>query len=469
MLRGIAVISCASLAACQTFSQDGGMSVTADIAGKILNKDIVAIRSEEDVAAARVQVERLLKRPLTADAAVQIALLNNRGLQASYNELGIAEAVRVQQSLPPNPHFSVTRMTGSVETEIERQIVASILALATLPMRSEIAADRFHQAQLAAALETLRVAAEARRAFYRAVAAQETVGLFAQANDAAETMTQLAKRLGETGAMNKLDQAREQAFHSDVIVRLASAQQRASRERERLVRALGLWGTDLKFVLPKSLPTLPKRALTLPAVEQQAVRRRVDLQIARIELDTLAKAYGLTNATRFINVLDAGYADKITKDKETGETVRDRGFTVSFEVPLFDFGEARVREAEQTYMQAVNRLAQKAVNVRSEAREAYRNYRTSYDIASHYQREVLPLRKIISDEMMLRYGAMQVDVFTLLLEAQQKLNANAAAADALRDFWLASTDLATAMAGGGTDAQEPTGVTSAGRLGAAAH
>jgi outer membrane protein TolC len=469
MLRGIAVISCASLAACQTFSQDGGMSVTADIAGKILNKDIVAIRSEEDVAAARVQVERLLKRPLTADAAVQIALLNNRGLQASYNELGIAEAVRVQQSLPPNPHFSVTRMTGSVETEIERQIVASILALATLPMRSEIAADRFHQAQLAAALETLRVAAEARRAFYRAVAAQEAVRLFAQANDAAETMTQLAKRLGETGAMNKLDQAREQAFHSDVIVRLASAQQRASRERERLVRALGLWGNDLKFVLPKSLPTLPKRALTLPAVEQQAVRRRVDLQIARIELDTLAKAYGLTNATRFINVLDAGYADKITKDKETGETVRDRGFTVSFEVPLFDFGEARVREAEQTYMQAVNRLAQKAVNVRSEAREAYRNYRTSYDIASHYQREVLPLRKIISDEMMLRYGAMQVDVFTLLLEAQQKLNANAAAADALRDFWLASTDLATAMAGGGTDAQEPTGVTSAGRLGAAAH
>lgn len=445
------------------------MSVTADIAGKILNKDIVAIRSEEDVAAARVQVERLLKRPLTADAAVQIALLNNRGLQASYNELGIAEAVRVQQSLPPNPHFSVTRMTGSVETEIERQIVASILALATLPMRSEIAADRFHQAQLAAALETLRVAAEARRAFYRAVAAQETVRLFAQANDAAETMTQLAKRLGETGAMNKLDQAREQAFHSDVIVRLASAQQRASRERERLVRALGLWGNDLKFVLPKSLPTLPKRALTLPAVEQQAVRRRVDLQIARIELDTLAKAYGLTNATRFINVLDAGYADKITKDKETGETVRDRGFTVSFEVPLFDFGEARVREAEQTYRQAVNRLAQKAVNVRSEAREAYQNYRTSYDIASHYQREVLPLRKIISDEMMLRYGAMQVDVFTLLLEAQQKLNANAAAADALRDFWLASTDLATAMAGGGTDAQEPTGVTSAGRLGAAAH
>ena len=445
------------------------MSVTADIAAKNLNKSVAKIRSEEDAVAARVEVERLLKRPLTADSAVQIALLNNRGLQAAYNELGIAEAIRVQQSLPPNPQFTLTRMTGSVETEIERQIVASVLALATLPARSEIAADRFHQAQLVAALETLRVAAEARRAFYRAVAAQETVDLFTQANEAAETMTQLAKRLGETGAMNKLDQAREQAFHSDVTIRLASAQQRASKERERLVRALGLGGSDLKFALPKSLPGLPKRSFTLAAVEQQAVRRRVDLQIARIELGTLAKAYGLTNATRFINVLDAGYSDKITTDKGTGQTIRDRGFTVSFEVPLFDFGEARVREAEQTYMQAVNRLAQKAVNVRSEAREAYRTYRMSYDIASHYQRDVLPLRKIISDEMMLRYGAMQVDVFTLLLEAQQKLNASAAAGDALRDFWLASTDLSTAMSGGGTDAHEVSSVTSSGRIGSAAH
>jgi outer membrane protein TolC len=282
-------------------------------------------------------------------------------------------------------------------------------------------------------------------------------------------MTQLAKRLGETGAMNKLDQARQQAFHSDVAVRLAGAQQRASRERERLVRALGLWGNDLKFALPKSLPALPKRPLALPAVEQQAIRRRVDLQIARIELDTLAKAYGLTNATRFINVLDAGYADKITKDKETGQTIRDRGFTVSFEVPLFDFGEARVREAEQTYMQAVNRLAQNAVNVRSEAREAYRNYRSSYDIASYYQRDVLPLRKIISDEMMLQYGAMQVDVFTLLLEAQQKLNVNAAAADAFRDFWLASTDLSAAMTGGGMNPVETPSVALPAAGGSAGH
>lgn len=454
-MRRMAALACAmALAGCQTFSPDGGMFLPAQIVGTQLNKEVVAIRTEDEAVAAREAIERLLKRPLSADSAVQIALFNNRGLQAAYNELGIAEAIKVQQSLPPNPKFSVIRIASSVELEIEREIVADILALATLPLRSEIAAERFRRAQLVAARETLRIAAETRRAFYRAVAAQELVGLLTQANSAAATMVELANRLVETGAMNKLDQAREQVFYSDVATRLASAQQRASRERERLIRALGLWGKDLAFVLPRSLPALPKRALTLPAVEKQAVSRRVDLQIARIELDALARTYGLTNATRFINILEAGYADKITKDKETGERIRDRGVAVSFEVPLFDFGEARVREAEQTYMQAVNRLAEKAVNIRSEARETYRNYRTSYDIASHYQRDVLPLRKIISDELMLRYGAMQIDVFTLLAEAQQKLAANTAAIDAVRDFWLASTDLSAVIVGGGTDATE---------------
>jgi outer membrane protein TolC len=469
-IRVTTILACAAtLVGCQTFSPDAGMSVPAEIAGRHLNKDVSAIRDEDEAAAARSEVERLLKRPLTAEAAVQIALLNNRGLQAAYNQLGIAEAIKVQQSLPPNPTIWITRISSSAEMEIDRQIVASILALVTLPARSEIAADRFRQAQLIAALETLRVAAETRRAFYRAVAAQELVGLFTQANSAAATMTQLAKRLGETGAMNKLDQAREQAFYSDLTTRLASAQQRASRERERLVRALGLWGNDLNFALSKGLPALPTRARTLPAIEQDTVRHRVDLHIARIELDTLAKTYGLTQATRFINVLDAGYADKITKDKETGNSIRDRGFAVSFEIPIFDFGETRVREAEQTYMQAVNRLAQKAVNVRSEARDAYRNYRTSYDIARHYERNVLPLRKIISDELMLRYGAMQIDVFTLLLESQQKISINAAAVDALRDFWLASTDLSAVIVGGGTDSAEAANIAAPAPGGAMGH
>ncbi len=443
-----ALASLLALAACQTFSPDGGLDVAADVARTELGKDIVLVRTEDDTAAATARARHLIGRPLTADAAVQIALLNNRGLQAAYNELGVAEAVRVRQSLPPNPQVSVLRASGSVETELERQIVGDILALVTLPARAEIAAGRFRQAQLAAALETLRVANRARAAFYRAVAANQSAELLVQAEAAADSSAQLAKRLAETGAMNKLDLAREQSFHAEVAAQLAMARQRASSERERLVRVLGFSGPDLKFTLPKALPALPGHAARLPQVEQEALNRRVDLQIARIELDLLAKSYGLTAATRFVNVLEGGYADRIKDEHDTGLHAHSRGFTVTFEIPVFDFGATRVREAEQTYLQAVNKLAEMAVNVRSESREAYRGYRASYDIASRYQREILPLRKTISDEMMLRYGAMQVDVFALLTDARQRIAANAAAVDALRDFWLAGSNLAATIAGG---------------------
>src|SRR5262249_21622368 len=156
-----------------------------------------------------------LARPLSADAAVQVALLNNRGLQAAYNELGLAETALIRETLPPNPTFSLSRISTPIEVDIERRVIGDILALATLPARADIAGDRFRQAQLRAATETLRVAAEARRAYYRAVAARELIRFLDQAKSAAENATQLAKRLGETGAMNKLDQAREQVFYAE--------------------------------------------------------------------------------------------------------------------------------------------------------------------------------------------------------------------------------------------------------------
>jgi len=440
------------LSGCAAFSPDGGMGAVADIAGGELRKDVVAVRTVADNDATRATVARLLRRPLSADAAVQVALLNNRDLQAAYNELGIAEVARVEASLPPNPTFSIERIASRGAIEIEARIIGNILALATLPARAEMATDRFRQAQLRAAEETLRLAAETRRSYYRAVAASDTARFLAQATAAAATAAKLSRRLGESGAMNKLDQAREQVFYAETTGDLARARQSAGSARERLARLMGLWGRDLAFKLPSKLPPLPRQAKRLPDIEVEALRRRVDLQIARVEIEALAKSQGLTNATRFLNLLEVAGIAKNIKDRATGEIERERGFEVEFQIPLFDFGEARTRRAEETYRQAVNRLAQKAINIRSEARDAYRSYRAAYDIAAHYRREVLPLRKIISDEMLLRYNAMQIDVFALLTEARQRIAATTKAIDAQRDFWLAATDLGTAVTGGGAGA-----------------
>jgi outer membrane protein TolC len=445
VLRSLAVAAALGLGGCATLP-DGGMAVPAALAKSELHKDVVAVRTERDEAEARAKVAGLRRRTLNAESAVQIALLNNRGLQAAYNELGIADAVRFQQSLPPNPSISFSRLAGSAELEIDRQIVTNILALATLPTRTKIADARFRQAQLNAALETFRIATETRRAFYRAVAAQQTADLLQQVTSASGTAVELAKRLNETGALNKLDRSREEAFHLEVTTQAAAAKQRAVSAREQLVRWLGL-DSETEFKLPSRLPVLPSRPLAMRAVEQAALDRRLDLQASKVDMQLLAKSYGLTKSTRFINVLEGGYADKFTKNKDTGERAWDPGFTLTFEIPIFDFGEGKLREAEERYMQAVNRLAQKVVEARSQARETYKAYRSAYSIASDYQKKLLPLRSSISDELTLQYGAMQVDVFTLLTDARQKIAANVAAVDALRDFWLASTDLSAALYG----------------------
>jgi outer membrane protein TolC len=443
-----ALISTLALSGCVTFSPDGGMTVVANVAGETIQKDVVAIHSDEEAESARSAVQRLLRRPLTVDAAVQIALLNNKGLQASYNELALAEADLVRESLPPNPTFSSFRIAGDGALEAERQIVGNILALSTLPFRSEIARQRFQKAQLRAAEETLRLAADVRRTYFRAVAANELVGLLTDAKATAESTAQLASKLGQTGALNKLDQAREQVFYAETTADLASLRQDATSSRERLTRLLGLWDGDLGFRLPQKLPPLPQRPISLPRIEVDAVEHRIDLQIARIELDALAKSLNLSEATRFVTLLDVAGVDRKTRDPN-GTTFNERGFDVQFQIPIFDGGEVRVRQAAETYNQAFNRLTEKAVNVRSEARDAFRVYRSTYDIAGHYQREVLPLRKIISDEMQLRFSSMQVDVFALLTEARQRNAGLRAAIEAKREFWLAQSELKTAVNGGG--------------------
>ena len=448
ILRAAAILGGAMLlAGCQTLLPGGGMTPVAKFAGEELGQDVSAIRNEDDAARVRTAVAGLLKRPMTADTAVHIALLNNRRLQAAYNELGLAEADRLAASLPPNPVLSLSRIKGSGELEIERRIVADILALATLPARADIAADRFRQAQLRAVVDTIRVAMDARRAWYRAAAANELVGFLTEAQSAAEEAAQIAQRLGETGALNKLDQAREQVFYADIGTQTAAARLAAANERERLIRVLGLWGSETAFRLAV-LPVMPGRPKSLPSIEVDAVRRRADLQLERIEVIAQAKRYGLTEATRFVHLVELGGVSKTTRSPD-GEKIRQRGFEVDVEIPIFDFGQARMHEAEQLYMQAVNRLLAKATDVRSEARQAYRTYRAAYDIASHYQREVLPLRKIISDETLLRYNAMQIDVFSLLAEARQRIAATVSAIEARRAFFIAEADLFAALTGGG--------------------
>jgi outer membrane protein TolC len=430
------------LAGCASFSADGGFDSVRDLTKERTGQPPVFQRTEADSRAAAGRVAELLNEPLTADAAVELAYLNNRGLQANFSELGIAEADLVQAGRLRNPSFGFGRLSGGGIVEIDRSIMFDVLGLLTMPVASQVEQRRFEQAQYQAAFEAVGLAAEVRRGYYSAVAAQELVKYYQHVKDAADASSELAKRMLQAGNFNKLSQMREQGFYADATAQLARAQHHAVAERERLTRLLGLAREQLAFKLPERLPDLPKERVEPKDAEQSAMDKRLDVLMAKRSAEATATALGLTRTTRVVNVLEAGYQNK----SQTGEARRS-GYEIRLELPIFDFGSARVARAEATYMQAVHRAAQAGINAQSEVRESYSAYRTAYDLAKHYRDEVIPLRKRISDENLLRYNGMLIGVFELLADSREQVASVTGYVEALRDFWLAQTDLQTALTG----------------------
>lgn len=429
------------LGGCASFSPDGGFARVADLTRERTGQTARWQRTPADAAAVRERTNELLAQPLDADGAVELALLNHRGLQASFASLGIAEAELVRAGRLANPSVRFGRLAGGGSVEIDRAVLFDVLGLLTLPLARDLGERRFEQAQMQAALDAVGVADEARAAYYGAVAAQQLVGYAAQVQDAADAAGELARRMVAAGNFSTLAQLREQAFHADATAQLARAKHRNVAARERLVRALGL-GADAPLVLPERLPDLPASPIEPQRAEQAAMERRLDVQMARRDADATAKALGLTRATRFVNVLQAGYQNQ----SSTGEARRN-GYELELELPLFDFGSTRAARAEAVYLQAVNRTAQVANDARSEVREAYSAYRTAFELARHYRDDIVPLRKRIADENLLRYNGMLVSVFDLLADAREQVGAVGAAVESLRDHWIARSRLQTALAG----------------------
>lgn len=439
ILNTAAGLSLALLAGCASLSNDAGLNDVSRLTQDRIGQQASFSRDANNDQ----QVSALLAQPLTAETAVQVALLNSPALKASFAELGVSEAEFVQSGRMRNPGFSFGRIRGGGETEIDRSVMFDIAGLLTLPTRSRIGQRRFEQAKLQAAAQAIQLATDTRRAYFTAVAAAQSAAFAEQVRTAADASSELAERMAKVGNWSKLDQARERAFYQDATTQLARSRHEATASREQLVRLLGLWGEQQNFTLPDRLPDLPAQPKKMNNAEAQALSQRLDVLAARRDTEATADALGLTKATGFINVFDAGYANK-----STSGLPRENGYQVSFELPIFDWGGAKVARAQAQYMQSVHRATDTAVRARSEVREAYSSYRTTYDIARHYRDEVVPLRKKISDEVLLRYNGMLASVFELLADSREQLNSVNTAIETQRDFWIAETKLQAAVNGG---------------------
>ncbi|MCE8534698.1 TolC family protein [Ruegeria pomeroyi] len=405
--------------------------------------------SAAEIAAAEAQTKALIEgKTISADTAVRAALLNNRGLQASYAELGLSATDVWEAALGPVPTIgvSVSGLAGDVTRTLEATLLTAVLDAATAKPRTKVAELRFEQAQLAAAGETIALAIETRRAWIEAVAAFEAAGLIAQTQNAANAASELATELGRTGALNLADQAREHAFNAEVAAERADARLEAQLAKERLARLMGVSLGQMTFYVPDALPGLPGGPRSQVDIERLALQNRVDLAAGRLELQAIAADYRLTGQTRAVS--DISLMAGIEIEREDGETDRNPVLEVEFEIPLYDTGKLISRRGSLEYLKAANMLAESAVGARAEARAAHKAVTGKHSVARHWRDVVLPLRRTIDEEALLSYNGMITSTFELLEDARDGLEAQLSAAEAKRDYWLAETSVTAAIWGG---------------------
>jgi len=282
-----------------------------------------------------------------------------------------------------------------------------------------------------------------RQAWVDAVAARQVAHYREEVATAAGTAAELARRMQATGNFSRLQRAREQALAAEETANLIRARQNATAAREALIQRLGLTPSQAQALrLPDQLPALPEAPIDEATAGAALLDNRLDVRIARTDLERTAKSLGLTQVTSVVNGLHVAGV----RNSETGESSQ-RGFEVELPLPLFDFGDAARAGGEARYLAAFNRTLELASNASSQVRVAYEGYRSAYDLARHYRNEVVPLRQNITEESVLQYNGMLIGVFELLAAARSQSASAVQAIEAERDFWRAEAALKASLLG----------------------
>lgn len=391
----------------------------------------------------------LLAKPLTSDDAVQLALANSPAVQTLLAQSWADMSAANQAGRISNPIFKFERVTFKDELELGRILSFGLLDLLTLPRRQAIAQSQVAQAAVQLSANVVEQVTQVRQAWVRAVASSQVLQYAQQINTTAQASAELAKRMQQVGNFNKLQRARQQVFYADSVAQLAAAQHSALATREALVRLLGLTdaqATQLK--LPDRLPDLPKGARAPDIVSITALEQRLDVQLARGQLDAAGKAQGLNLLRSLVDVeLDIIRSTTFDNGGGVGQAFAKRGYELGIRLPIFDWGNARRDAMNAQSLAAANRYESTVRGATSQLRESYWAYRTAYDVARHYRDEIVPLRKTMAEENLLRYNGMLIGVFELLADTRDQISSVVAAINAYQQFWLADAALSASMTG----------------------
>ena len=435
----LAALAAALLAGCASVDIDQAVRETNAAAGDFTRGGLELSRTRGQAQARQRLVRQLLAEPLAMDDAVRLALANSPALQALVAQGWTEMTAADQQRRIANPVFSFGRMRLGSELELGRLLSFGLMDLLTLPQRRAVADNRIAQSKVQLAAGVVEQVSAVRQAWVRAVAAKQKFSYAAQVKDAAEASAELARRMQQVGNFSKLQRARQHAFYAEATAQLALSQHAATATREALVRQLGLDEAQAgQLQLPDRLPDLPPAPRASADIGAAAMQQRLDVRLARLQLEGAGRAQGLALANALFDT-ELGVRHDTVSDG--GDRANRRGFELSIRLPLFDAGAAgRASMNAQTlaasaHYDAVVRAAT------SHLRESYSAYRTAYDVARHYRDEIVPLRKTMAEENVLRYNGMLIGVFELLADTREQIAGVIAAIDAQQQFWLADAGL----------------------------
>ena len=437
------------LAGCASVNFDQAVQDANGSTGTFTQGKLELSQSQQQAQARAKLSGQLLAQPLGMDDAVQLALTNSPAVQTLLAQSWADMAQANQTGRIANPIFNFERVRSGDELELGRLLSFGLLDLLTLPRRMEISQGQMAQARVQLSANVVEQVTQVRQAWVRAVAAQQSLEYASQVNRSAQASAELAKRMQQVGNFTKLQRARQQSFYADSAAQLASSQHAGTAAREELVRLLGLsdaQATQLK--LPERLPDLPKEPQQAAVVNATATEQRLDVQIARNQLEMAGKSQGLNLITSLVDVELGVRRDTVFDNAAgSGASTPRKGYELGIRLPIFDWGTAQREAMNAQSLAAANRYESAVRGASSQLRESYSAYRTAYDVARHYRDEIVPLRKTIAEENILRYNGMLIGVFELLADNRDQIASVTAALNAYQQFWLADAALAASMTG----------------------
>jgi len=389
--------------------------------------------------------QRLLSAPLGQKEAVDVFLVNSPALQTLLAQHWAQSASVAQAGRISNPTLAIERIVSGNESEWSGLLSVGLLDILTLPQRADLAKRQLVENQIRLSSDVVDQVTLVRQAWVRAVAANASLSYAQRVAEAAQASDQLAARMLAAGNFNANARSRHQLFYAQSQMQLAMATQAKLSRTEELVRLLGLDASQAsQLQLPDRLPELPKATMDTQAVALAAGQQRWDIQMAKAQLETAARAQGLTGISSWLDVELTVISGKVTGNDSV---TKRRGAEIGVKLPLFDAGDMRRSQMNAQTLAAVNRLEATAREAASSVRENHAAYLTAYSIARQYRDEVLPLQQRIADENVLRYNAMQISVFDLLSDAASHNAAVVAAIEAQQQFWLSEAALQSTLVG----------------------